>query len=71
MAVSAPATPVKQTPQIVPSNAPAGNWRHPRLDEINRRRNAATFNEDNMRSITWNLLFLVVAASVPGVLASV
>ncbi|KAI9149231.1 Golgi to ER traffic protein 4 [Paramyrothecium foliicola] len=31
-----------------------GTWRHPRLDEITRRRNATTFTEKNVRQIAYN-----------------
>nr|XP_036582873.1 nuclear pore complex component [Colletotrichum truncatum]KAF6791769.1 nuclear pore complex component [Colletotrichum truncatum] len=53
-------TPVKSTPQkptaVVDS---PGTWRHPRLNEITRRRNATTFSEKNVRSIALNIAFLV------------
>lgn len=31
-----------------------GNWTHPRLKEIARRRNATTFNDKNVRRIVQN-----------------
>lgn len=33
-----------------------GTWRHPRLDEITRRRNATTFTEKNVRRIAYNVV---------------
>lgn len=32
-----------------------GNWTHPRLKEIARRRNATTFNDKNVRRIVQNV----------------
>ena len=45
-------TPVKKTPQIPES---PGNWKHPRLAEINRRKNATVFSESNVRTIAYNI----------------
>ncbi|KFH47667.1 Meiotically up-regulated gene 31 protein-like protein [Hapsidospora chrysogenum ATCC 11550] len=53
-------TPVKTT---TASEAPVtdspGTWRHPRLDEITRRRNATTFTEKNVRQIAYGAVGLV------------
>lgn len=53
-------TPVKTT---TASEAPVtdspGTWRHPRLDEITRRRNATTFTEKNVRQIAYAAVGLV------------
>lgn len=53
-------TPVKSTP---PSAAPVtespGTWRHPRLNEIARRRNASTFSERNVQKIVWSVLSIL------------
>lgn len=63
-------TPIKSTPTesppppklIMPSlatNSP-GTWRHPRLNEITRRRDATTFTEKNVRRIAYNVVTLLV-----------
>ena len=31
-----------------------GTWRHPRFGEITRRKNAATFDGENVRKLVWN-----------------
>lgn len=31
-----------------------GKWRHPHLNEIVRRQNAATFGDRNVRRLIWN-----------------
>lgn len=53
-------TPVKATPQKAPpvTDSP-GTWRHPRLDEITRRRDATTFSEKNVRRIATNVVFVL------------
>ncbi|KAI0011104.1 NPCC-domain-containing protein [Xylariaceae sp. FL0662B] len=45
-----PATPVADSP---------GNWRHPRLQEISRRREKTTFTEKNVKRITLNVTILI------------
>ncbi|KAM0332986.1 hypothetical protein ACHAQA_001643 [Verticillium albo-atrum] len=55
-------TPVKSTPQAqgsTPVVDSPGTWRHPRIDEISRRRNATTFSEKNVRKIAQNVAFFV------------
>ncbi|KAF6845168.1 Nucleoporin POM34 [Colletotrichum musicola] len=52
-------TPVKSTPQKAPVVDSPGTWRHPRLNEITRRRNATTFSEKNVRRIALNVAFLI------------
>ncbi|KAK1538440.1 nuclear pore complex component [Colletotrichum paranaense] len=53
-------TPVKSTPQKpTPIVDSPGTWRHPRLNEITRRRNATTFSEKNVRRIALNVGFLL------------
>jgi len=47
----APSTPKSTTP--VASQSP-GKWRHPRLQEIVKRQNAATFSDTNMRKALCN-----------------
>ncbi|ATY61403.1 nuclear pore complex [Cordyceps militaris] len=55
-------TPTRSTP-VKPSPASAtdspGTWRHPRLNEITRRREATTFSEKNIRRIAYNTLALL------------
>ncbi|KAM3547779.1 hypothetical protein ARSEF4850_009806 [Beauveria asiatica] len=51
------ATPVKAAPASV-TDSP-GTWRHPRLDEITRRREATTFSEKNVRRIAYNIIALL------------
>lgn len=54
--MSLPSTP-KATPPVAPaSEGPQtpGRWRHPQLDEIVRRQNAATFDQKNVRKLVWN-----------------
>ncbi|PFH56489.1 hypothetical protein XA68_16430 [Ophiocordyceps unilateralis] len=46
MSTPAEASPVPDSP---------GTWRHPRLDEITRRRNATSFSEKNIRRIAYNM----------------
>lgn len=52
-----------RTPQRPTAPAPAiespGNWTHPRLREINRRRNRSTFNDKNVRKIAYNIAALI------------
>lgn len=54
-------TPVKATtatPDALATDSP-GTWRHPRLDEITRRRNATTFSEKNARQIAYGVASIV------------
>ncbi|TEA12298.1 Nucleoporin POM34 [Colletotrichum sidae] len=54
-------TPVRSTPQkSAPVVDSPGTWRHPRLNEITRRRNATTFSEKNVRRIALNIGFLLI-----------
>ncbi|CAG9999748.1 unnamed protein product [Clonostachys byssicola] len=48
-------TPVKTRTVLDPSITDSpGTWRHPRLDEITRRRNASTFSDKNIRQIAFS-----------------
>ncbi|EQK99291.1 nuclear pore complex component [Ophiocordyceps sinensis CO18] len=59
------ATPVKSTrADVSPIPDSPGTWRHPRLNEITRRRNAATFSEKNVRRIACNVIALLVMWSL-------
>ncbi|KAK4237987.1 nuclear pore complex component-domain-containing protein [Achaetomium macrosporum] len=55
----AQSTPVKQlaTPSSAVQDSP-GNWKHPRLAEITRRRNLSTFSEKHIRQIVYNSVAL-------------
>jgi len=52
-----------RTPQRPITPAPVaespGNWSHPRLREITRRRNATTFTDKNVRKIAYNIAALI------------
>ncbi|KAJ5512691.1 Nuclear pore complex component [Penicillium fimorum] len=54
---SLPSTP-NATPPLAPptpeGNLTPGKWRHPQLDEIVRRQNAATFDQKNVKKLVWN-----------------
>ncbi|CAG1992393.1 unnamed protein product [Fusarium graminearum] len=54
------ATPVRTATIAGPSVTDSpGTWRHPRLNEITRRRNATTFSEKNVRQIAYNVIALL------------
>lgn len=58
-------TPVKSTPVKAPPAVDSpGTWRHPRLNEITRRRNATTFSEKNVRQIAYNIATLLALWSL-------
>lgn len=48
--------PAPETPTLTDS---PGNWRHPRMDEITRRRAATVFTETNLKTFVYNVLALV------------
>lgn len=52
-------TPVRTPVKAVPVADSPGTWRHPRIDEITRRRNATTFSEKNVRRIAYNVIGLL------------
>jgi nucleoporin POM34 len=56
-------TPVKQTAPAAATESP-GTWRHPRLDEITRRRDATNFSEKNVRRIAYNIVALLAMWSL-------
>ena len=60
MPTPAKATPVKGAPV---TDSP-GTWRHPRLDEITRRRNTTTFSEKNVRQVAYNVAALLMLWSL-------
>lgn len=47
------------TPSADQSETP-GKWRHPKLNEIVRRQNAATFGDRDVKRLLWNGLALVM-----------
>lgn len=53
---SLPSTPrPASTPIPTPDESRTpGKWRHPQLNEIVRRQNAATFGDRNVRRLVWN-----------------
>ena len=50
--------------QAAPAVDSPGTWRHPRLNEITRRRNATTFTEKNVRQIAYNIAALLALWSL-------
>lgn len=70
---SAPSTPQKsqQPPAKVetPKVETPGTWRHPNMDDINRRKNASTFTSDNAHAIVVNAVALLVFLLAPGMLS--
>jgi hypothetical protein len=52
-----PSTPVAQS---TPSTPTTGTWKHPKLDEIVRRQNAARFSADDVKKVLYNLVGIAV-----------
>ncbi|KAI5274819.1 hypothetical protein E4T47_02115 [Aureobasidium subglaciale] len=63
---SAPSTPQKSPIKV---DTP-GTWRHPNMDEINRRKNASTFTSDNVHSIIINASALLAFLLAPSMFSS-
>ncbi|KAK3499849.1 nuclear pore complex component-domain-containing protein [Neurospora hispaniola] len=61
-------TPVKQTAPGATVQAGPGNWRHPLLAELEKRRRRTVFGEENVRQIAYNSLALFVIESLRAVL---
>ncbi|ERT01753.1 uncharacterized protein SPSK_05432 [Sporothrix schenckii 1099-18] len=57
---AAKATPSRAAPSTPILTDSPGNWRHPRMDEITRRRAATVFTETNLKTFVYNVLALVV-----------
>lgn len=55
--IIAPSTP-KASPDV--DGQTPGKWRHPRLNEIIRRQNAATFDGSNVKTIALNTSAIVI-----------
>lgn len=47
-----PSTPITQS---APSTPTTGTWKHPKLDEIVRRQNAARFSADDVKKVLYNV----------------
>ncbi|KAI1772798.1 NPCC-domain-containing protein [Hypoxylon cercidicola] len=70
MAQTTVSTPKKQSAATPVTDSP-GTWRHPRMQEILRRQEAATFTDKNVRRIAVNLALLIAVVLVHGLLARV
>lgn len=57
MSTPSQSTPIRGAPASA-TDSP-GTWRHPRLNEITRRREATTFSEKNVRRIAYNIIALL------------
>lgn len=57
---SLPSTPKPASGVTTPQSGTPGKWRHPQLNEIVRRQNAATFGDKNVRKLVWNGVALVM-----------
>ncbi|KAJ5620954.1 hypothetical protein N7510_004938 [Penicillium lagena] len=57
---SLPSTPKPASGVATPQSGTPGKWRHPQLNEIVRRQNAATFGDKNVRKLVWNGVALVI-----------
>jgi nucleoporin POM34 len=55
-----PSTPTAQTSPSAVSTPVTGTWRHPKMDEIVKRRNASNFSDRNMKMILYNLVCLIM-----------
>jgi len=58
---------IPQTPDKSLSPAPPqpGTWKHPKMDEIARRQNAATFNTDNVNRAVFHATLLLSSLILP------
>ncbi|KAK8038076.1 nuclear pore complex component-domain-containing protein [Apiospora phragmitis] len=63
-ALQRPLTPTKASP-APPQDSP-GTWRHPRLEEISKRQNAATFGEKNVKKVVYNVAALIAMFAIQG-----
>lgn len=59
-----PTTPKPATSKPVAVVDSPGTWRHPRLDEIARRQDEATFNQKNIQVISYYLTILAGALAI-------
>ncbi|KAI6080254.1 NPCC-domain-containing protein [Hypoxylon rubiginosum] len=63
-------TPQKQSAATPVTDSP-GTWRHPRMQEIVRRQEAATFTDKNVRRVAINVAILSIIILIHGLLARV
>ncbi|KAK7966648.1 nuclear pore complex component-domain-containing protein [Apiospora aurea] len=63
-ALQRPLTPTKASP-APPQDSP-GTWRHPRLEEISKRQNAAIFGEKNVKKVVYNVAALIAMFAIQG-----
>ncbi|KAK7510484.1 nuclear pore complex component-domain-containing protein [Phyllosticta citriasiana] len=63
--MSTPITPSSSTPGQANTATPTGTWRHPRFEEINRRKNATKFGETEAKALLANLAVLFMTFIVP------
>ncbi|KAK3402998.1 nuclear pore complex component-domain-containing protein [Sordaria brevicollis] len=61
-------TPARQVAPAATVKASPGNWRHPRLAEIEKRRSRTVFGEGNVRQIAYNSLALFTIEIVRAIL---
>ncbi len=62
-------TPVKQT-AAAPKESP-GNWKHPRLAEIQRRQSRVVFSDKNARTVMHNAAALAIVLFLHSVVSFV
>ena len=55
-----PSTPKSQKAPNALSTPSPGNWSHPKFDEIQRRQNANTLSDQDIRKVLWNGIALVL-----------
>jgi len=60
LAMSTPVRPSTPVAQSRPSTPTTGTWKHPKLDEIVRRQNAARFSADDVKKVLYNLAGITV-----------
>lgn len=68
-AQTAVTTPQKSTPATPPVTESPGTWKHPRLPEIIRRKEATNFTEKNVKRIVINLIILIACIFIHSVLS--
>jgi hypothetical protein len=59
-AMSTPVRPSTPAAQSAPSTPTTGTWKHPKLDEIVRRQNAARFSADDLKKVLYNIAGIAV-----------
>ncbi|KAK8245692.1 nuclear pore complex component [Phyllosticta capitalensis] len=60
-----PNTPSSSTPAQASTATPTGTWRHPRFEEINRRKNANKFGDAEAQSLLITIAILFLTFLVP------